>query len=147
MKRNRFDVAPQALLLAAGVVLSIVLISIMVNQFEQARAMAAAVSDNMIGATESIKCANVMQYDGVEVTGADVRNFYKKYMQDGMPEEFLSMTVDNGISSNTGLLPGEYRSMTDSGSDGYVNPIDRYYCTIDRNANGIILNVAFTVIR
>ena len=76
MKRNRLDIAPQALLLAAGVILSVVLISIMVTQFEQARQMSDIVTGNMLSTAETLKNSSITQYDGLRVSGAEVRNFY-----------------------------------------------------------------------
>ena len=61
MKRNRFEIAPQALLLAAGVILSVVLISIMVMQFEQAKNMSDVVSGKMIEDTERLRNSGIMQ--------------------------------------------------------------------------------------
>ena len=143
MKRNRLDIAPQALLLAAGVILSVVLISIMVTQFEQARQMSDIVTDNMISAAEDLKNSSIAQYDGLRVSGAEVRNFYKVHLTAAGAENFEKMTVDNGETTRAYTKSGDFSLMTDRNGSAYVAPTDVYLCSIEINANGIITNVLF----
>ena len=142
-KRNRIDIAPQALLLAAGVILSVVLISVMVMQFEQARQMSNVVSQKMTSATESLKNSGITQYDGLRVSGAEVRNFYKLHLTKNGSGEFDQMTIDNGDTICRYTDSGAYELITDSSGSAYVAPTDVYLCYVEQNANGIITNVLF----
>ncbi len=143
MRRNSFDIAPQALLLAAGVILSVVLISIMVVQFEQARKMSDVVSGKMIEDTERLRNSGITQYDGLRVSGAEVRNFYKLYLTSAGPKGFEKLTVKSGDTEKSYTRSGSFSELTDSSGSGYVAPTDVYLCTVEQNANGIITNVIF----
>ena len=143
MKRNRLDVAPQALLLAAGVILSVVLISIMVTQFEQAKQVSDIVTQNMISTAENLKNSDITRYDGLRVSGAEVRNFYKLHLNASGAENFEKMTVDNGETTQSYTKSGDFAHLTDSNGTAYVAPTDVYLCSIEQNANGMIINVLF----
>lgn len=141
--RNRFEIAPQALILSAGVIMSIILISIMVAQFERAQKMSAAVTQKMIQTSEAIANSDIMQYDGVTLTGADVRNFYRKYFtQNG--SEVSTMSVSNGKTTTNYTASGSYSDMTDPNGRNFIKPDDLYKCSVTVNKNGIITNVSFT---
>ena len=140
--RNRFEIAPQAMILSAGVIMSIILISIMVSQFEKAQKMSAAVSERMLKAGEEIANGDIMQYDGVTLTGADVRNFYRKYFsQNG--SEVMKMTVNNGKTTSDYTSYGSYSYMTDPNGNKFIKPDDLYKCSVTVNGNGIITKVSF----
>ncbi len=141
--RNRFEIAPQALILSAGVIMSIILISIMVAQFERAQKMSALVTEKMIQTSDSIANSDIMQYDGVTLTGADVRNFYRKYFtQNG--SDISAMSVNNGKTTTNYTTPGSYSDMTDPNGKKFIKPDDLYKCSITVNKNGIITKVSFT---
>ncbi len=143
LKRNSFEIAPQALFLAAGVILSIALISIMTLQFEQSRQMTGEVNRKMLDMTESIKNSEITQYDGLHISGAEVRNFYKLYLTSSGARGFDQMIIDNGAGTRVYLSSGDFAKLTDSKGEGYVAPADIYLCTVEQNANGIITNVRF----
>lgn len=141
VRRNRLDIAPQALLLSVGVILSVILISIMVIQFEQARKLADAVSENMLAVTEEISNSDVMRLDGEKVTGADVRNFCKRYLLRSEGPERVA--VVKGAASVFYSEYEECSDMKDATSPNYVDPTDLYICEVSRNANGVITEVKF----
>ena len=142
--RNRFETAPQAMILSAGVIMSIILISIMVSQFERAQKMSAEVTQKMLKTGEAIANSDIMQYDGVTVTGADVRNFYRKYFT-GSGSEIAVMTVNNGKTTTNYTASGSYSDMTDPKGKKFIKPDELYKCSVSVNKNGIITKVSFTV--
>lgn len=144
MKRNRFEIAVQALLLSVGVVLSVVLISVMVVQYEQARSMSDAVGENMLEATERIRDSNLTQYDGLRVSGAEVRNFFKLNLTKSGPKGFTDLVIDNGNGSITYWSSSGYLEITDNTGTRYVSPTDVYLCSVDRNTNEVITTIKFT---
>ena len=142
--RNRFETAPQAMILSAGVIMSIVLISIMVSQFEQAKDMSDAVTQKMMNTSREIADSDITQYDGVIITGADVRNFYRKYFTVN-GSRVAGMIVDNGKTKAEYTAAGYYSEMTDPDSLKFISPDNLYKCSVTVNGNGIITKVSFTL--
>lgn len=143
-KRNAFELPATAMLMAAGVLIAVVIISILFVQFRQANQMSSAVSENLTDTTDDIKNASIMQYDGLEVTGADVVNFYKKHLGDYRSGETGPFTIVIGGTSYTNGASAA--SLRDSSSASYVKPTSRYKCAVTKNANGVITRVTFTKI-
>ena len=143
LKRNRFDIAPQALMLAAGVILSVILISVMVAQFERARDLSGTVTRKMIDDANKIALSDIMQYDGVTVTGADVRNFYRKYLSsDGSEVGILS--IDNGKNVIGYENSGSYANLVNPDDRAFVSASDLYLGKVMLNENGVVIQVVFT---
>ena len=140
--RNRFEVAPQSLILSAGVIMSVILISIMVSQFEKARNMSAVVTQKMLDTTADIANSDILQYDGAVITGADVRNFYRRYFRTS-GSDIGTMYVNNGRTNTAYTVSGAYGKMTDPSDTAFIKPDDLYKCTVTVNANGIITNTNF----
>ena len=122
--------------------MSIILISIMVSQFEKARNMSAAVTQKMLNTTADIANSDILQYDGTVITGADVRNFYRRYFKT-TGADIETMYVNNGITNSAYTASGFYGKMTDPSDVTFIRPDDLYKCTVTVNANGIITNVSF----
>ena len=118
--RNRFEIAPQAMLVSAGVIMSVVLISIMVSQFERAKALSSAVSERMIETTAQIADSDILQYDGATVTGADVRSFYRRCFSAVEPRsQFVNINNGNAVFKYDG--PGHYADITDPEGANWMN--------------------------
>ena len=95
------EIAPRALLMAAAVMLSVLLISIMISQYNSAREVVNSSSDVMSRKAEEIRNSDIMQYDGLTVTGEDVINFMKKNLGEDA-EMYGQLTVTlKGVSGNT----------------------------------------------
>ncbi len=141
--RNRFEIAPQALIMSVGVIMSIILISIMVSQFENARNISSAVTRKMSETAADIADSDILQYDGITLTGADVRNFYRRYFGSS-GSDIEHMSVNNGIRTVRYTDSGFYTQMTDPANSNYIKPDDLYKCSVEVNGNGIITNVDFT---
>ena len=141
--RNRFEIAPQAMLVSAGVIMSVVLISIMVSQFERAKALSSAVSERMIETTAQIADSDILQYDGATVTGADVRSFYRRCFSAVEPRsQFVNINNGNAVFKYDG--PGHYADITDPEGRAFIRPDDLYKCSVTINKNGIVTDVTFT---
>ncbi len=140
--RNRFELAPQALIMSAGAIMSIILISIMVSQFENARSISSEVTRKMSSTAADIADGDILQYDGITLTGADVRNFYRKYFRSSGPD-IDQMTVSNGSQTSKYTGSGFYSQMTDPGNRNYIKPDDLYKCSVEVNGNGMITGVDF----
>lgn len=140
--RNASDIPAQALLLAAGVLITVLIISILFMQFKSASNLGNAVTDQISDTTEDIKNNDILQYDGMTVSGADVVNFYKKHLGDYTSGQTGPFTiVIGGTSYSNGASVSLLR---DSSSGAYVKPTAKYKCSVTRNANGMITKVTFT---
>ena len=138
-KRNCIEIAPRALLLAAGVVLTVVLISIMITQFKSAEEMVNISSDMISERTEELKTGEIMDLDGMEVNGADVVNVCKRELGKG-----LSITLKNGSNSKTYSDTESLSRLKDYESSEYVKPSTLWKCKVVKNKNGIITEILFT---
>ncbi|MCR5829939.1 MAG: hypothetical protein K6F93_06315 [Lachnospiraceae bacterium] len=157
--RNRFEAVGQSLIFAAGVIVALVFVSIMIMEFENSKKLSDAVSENMLELTSDIKDSGIMMYDGVKVTGADVLNFGKKYFYDtGSSRSFVMVvTTESGTtleiegkedmrslvraSALTDANEGAGVSNTSS-----VDPLSSYIGDVIRNENGMITSVIFTYV-
>lgn len=144
IKRNKFEIAAQSLILAAGVILSVILISIMVVQFEQSADLAGVVSDRVLETTQKIKNADLLQYDGAQVTGADVRNLLKQQFARARPE-VDEIEVCNGTKTVRYTEGKSLDRIKDSAAEEYIDPAEVYVGRVTVNANGIITGMSFMI--
>lgn len=139
MIRNCIEIAPRALLLAAGVILTVVLISLMIAQFNSAREMANISSEMISERTENLKNGEILDMDGMEVSGSDVLNVCKKELGKG-----LNITLKNGSESITYFEEASLSKLRDYESGEYIKPSTRWKCKVLRNKNGILTEIIFT---
>lgn len=149
IKRNRFEVVGQSLVFAAGVIVAVVFVSIMVMEFENARKLSDAVNENMIELTAAVRDSTVTMYDGVKVLGADVLNFGRKYFgsASGACPFVMKIITDSGQSVVVSDSEGLKELVRVSGlgtAPGAIDPTDEYLGSVSQNANGIITEVSFT---
>lgn len=149
MSRNRMEVVPSALLMAAGVIISIVIISVMISQMGVAGELSNAVSDEMTDRIDDIRNSSITRYDGLTVNGADVVNFYKKQFDDyqspgSAPFEIEIDRSDDGKSNGKIYKDGlSATELKDSSSIQYIKPSSQWKCNVIKNKNGIITRVVF----
>lgn len=146
MRRNRLEVAVRALLLAAAIIITIVIITLGISNLEQAVSLNNAFTENMNRVESELKDADIMQYDGKEMNGAQVYNFYKKYIGTEAADtgEFdIVITNANGTTTySDGSGYDHIRTATDT---RFVQPTSLYMCTIAQNDNGIITSAEFVI--
>ena len=137
--RNCLEIAPRALLLAAAVILTVVLISVMVAQFKSAQEMVNVSSELISQRTDDIRNSEILELDGMEVRGSDVLNVCKRELGEG-----IKITLKNGGTSKTYTDSASIDSLRDYESSEYVKPLSSWKCNVLRNKNGIITEVIFT---
>lgn len=147
--RNAIEVVPSALLMAAGVIISIAVISVMISQMGTAGELSNAVNDGMLERIDDIRNSSITQYDGLTVNGADVVNFYKKQFDDyrspGSAPFEIEIDRSNDGKSN-GKVYSDYMGvdeLKDSASIQYIKPSSQWKCRVEKNMNGIITRVVF----
>ncbi|MBR4343486.1 MAG: hypothetical protein IKP88_12430 [Lachnospiraceae bacterium] len=144
---NSIEIAPRALLLAVSVILSVILVSLMITQFRAAQDMAGVSSELINERTEYIRNSDVMQYDGLTVSGADMVNFCIKQLEDTFSGEQPRFKITLKSSSGNSRTYNNYDSavkLKDPENSEYVNPMSKWMCRVNRNKNGIITEVVFT---
>ena len=139
MQRNCIEIAPRALLLAAGVVLTVVLISLMITQFKSAQEMVNISSEMISERTESMKNGELEEMDGMEVSGSDVINVCKKYLGKG-----IDITLKNGDNSKKYSDEVSLSKLKDYECSEYVKPSTKWKCKTVKNKNGILTDIIFT---
>jgi len=137
--RNSIEIAPRALLLAAGVILTVLMISIMVNQFKSANEMVNISSEMISDRATELKYSELYSMDGMEVYGSDVVNLCKKELGKG-----INITLKKGINTVTYTDEAAITKLRDYESNEYVKPSTRWKCSVVKNKNGIVTDVIFT---
>ncbi len=146
MKRNRLEVAVRGLLLAAAVIITLVIVALGFNQLTQSKEAASVVSQALHDTTESLRDADVKQYSETDMTGAEVKNFYKKYLgTSSTTHGDFSIVIANTGGTATYTDGSGFTTLENTSSSGYVKPTAMYHCTVNVNANGVITSVKFTI--
>lgn len=140
--RNRFEPVSSALLLAAGVIASIVVISLIMYGVRSARGYADAVMNSIEESTMYLSQSGLTEYEGMTVSGADVINYCKRY---GDGDVRIELEYGDG---NTGsvFIYGESVALTDmrSGSGTLrIRPGEDWLCSVSRNANKVVTAVRY----
>ena len=146
-RRNKALSIEWLLIIAVGVVISAILITVFIMAVKRARKSVEPAMEEMSAAGAALKDANLASYNGEEVTGEDVRNLLAKYLDDysGTYTAPYTMSVNNGTSTssyNTRDNLGKTKDASDA--DHYVKPNRLFGVSVTRNANGEIVSVSFT---
>lgn len=162
--------ASEALKLAIGLVITMVLIAIVVVAFSFGRNQANNAISDMSKDTQAMRDSRVTQYDGLETTGAAVLDIINKFESDNIPicvntsattlAAASAMTANCGgttyIMSGTGTGASRQDKTTQQqalrqaktvGSATYINPSSNFYGYISYDANGAIEALNFQAIQ
>ena len=135
------SVVQKFLLGAAGLILTISLITLGVQMFEKSK----QVADRMAKEQENIAVAleeqGITKYDGYEINGSTAINYIKVVNAAGVDVE---VTTSNGTFtvSDDSL----YSSLRDMHSDKYINPLMKYRCTVVRDENNNVTKVVLVCV-
>lgn len=142
-KRNRFEAVSTALLLAAGVIASIVVISLIMYGVRSARGYADAVIGSIEESTMYLAQSGLTEYEGMTVRGADVIDYCKRY---GDSDVRIELEYGDGGAGNV-FIYGESVTLTDirSGSGTLrIRSGEDWLCTVSRNANKVVTAVRYS---
>ena len=137
--RNCVEIAPRALLLAAGIILTVLLISVMVTEFKSAKDMMNVSSEMISERTEELRNGELLSLDGTVVYGSDVVNICRKEIEKGIK---ITLKKDSGSTVYTDA--GSLSKLRDYEDAEYIKPFTRWKCNITKNNNGIITDIVFT---
>lgn len=140
--RNRFEPVTSSLLLAAGVVASIVLITLILTGLGSARRLANVVIGTIDENTVYLEESGIVEYDGMTVHGADVINYCKRYGGDVRIELVYGTEPDAVVYIyNETVVLSDLRSGT---GDLRIRAGGDWSCTVERNENKVITAVRYT---
>lgn len=147
MKRNRLDLGTIILIIGATI-LAMIVVFYMMNQYRVTKRGTSQVLEGMATYADEVAISEITSLDGETVTGADVVNCYKKYMDGytGSDVAPFNIVINNGTSTqtyNTIDYTAKLRDATDA--THYVKATNMYVCAVTKNANGIIVQVKFTI--
>lgn len=151
MKENRrndfgfyLTVATRFLILGASTILSCLLISVGMYQYRQSMKLTNEVNRKMSGLVSTIREEDVMFYDGVQMTGVEIINFYRRFcMGEGAMDGIRVFLEKKGTQLEIGMQNDLDRLM-DHSDDLYCMTDDLYQCRIYKNSNGIIEKIIFS---
>lgn len=138
--------AIKGLLMAAGVVLTCMVIGIGFYMAREAKSTAMSSAESLSDFKREISEKDINRFDDREVTGSDVVNFTRKELRKYKGEEEAPVTVmiittlGNHTYQNNSVL-NELRDIT---SIRYVNPLAMFQGKVVRDDNDVIIRVEFT---
>lgn len=140
------DNALKGLILAAGVVLTCMVIGIGFYIAREAKATAAISTDRLSQVQTDLKESELTKYDGIKVSGSDVRNFIKKQVGRCSETEVAAVTIVVTTSKGTFSFVNTkyFLDMRTEENQRYINPIDTFLGSVVRDENDVITKVSFT---
>lgn len=132
-------------LIAAGLIVTGMLVFLGFRMSDVGEDVGGHMVNRLTELEQSLKDADVMQYDGVTVTGSDVVNFIRK----SLSEHSTESTAPYQVIVVTGTVT-THKDNTTIGNIlnfshiSYVNPTAKFVGEVNRNTNGVIVSVTFT---
>ncbi len=139
----QLSMATRFLTLGAATIISCLLISLGMYQYRQAAQLANNVNKRMSELSVWLAEEELLQYEGTELSGAEVVSFYKRYFAgtEVLPD-FCMVLVQNGQEyslDTSGLL----ELLQTEGEELYCIPQAVYVCSVIRNRNDVITEISF----
>ncbi|WP_041703186.1 hypothetical protein [Lachnoclostridium phytofermentans] len=138
--------AIKGLLMAAGVVLTCIVIGIGFYMAREAKSTAMSSAESLSDFKREISEKDINRFDDREVTGSDVVNFTRKELrkyksgQEAPVSVKISTSLGNYTYENNTMLK-ELRDIT---SARYVDPLAMFQGKVVRDDNDVIIRVEFT---
>lgn len=146
--------ASSALKVAAGIFLTIALITIVVILFISAQEATKTAQNNFSDIQTELSQAAFTVYDGTTISGSQVTNALRKYKN----KEQFGIRVITGKNTrgqwygntlgNDGIVDGQLRNETivdsmDESNPNYVNPSGKFKATIITDPSNVIRGITF----
>lgn len=152
--------AQRALLVAAGLFLTIALITLVVNLFGSAQEASKQAQQDFSSMQTELSAAAFAGYDNTTLTGSQVLNAIRKYSSKasfgiqvitGKNEDGIwyikPINVDEDSDEYGNVESGSVGSITsdatDEESDDYINPSGQFKGTVIRDSNGVVRGIIF----
>ncbi len=138
--------AIKGLLMAAGVVLTCMVIGIGFYMAREAKSTAMSSAESLSDFKREISEKDINRFEDREVTGSDVVNFTRKELRNYKSGEESPVTIKiNTVSGNyTYENNAVLKELRDITSVRYVNPLAVFEGKVVRDDNEVIIRVEFT---
>jgi hypothetical protein len=135
----------KALLLAASVFITCVLLSIGFIYLREAKNISFASASNLSELAVELTESDLTMYDGLEVTGSDVVNFIKKNLGSYTSAQTspVYVYVETESSSNTYYNESDLNHIQNFTHEKYIKPISKFIGEIVRDENDVIIGLKF----
>ena len=127
------QVSKEFLLEAVGLSLLVALILISVHLFQRGTKLAGLLEENQEQQITRLEEYELVKYDGFWIDGMTAVGYIKTVT--GSYELPVEITTTECF---TITKREEYAQLRDIDSERYINPLAKYYCEVQRDANGVI---------
>ena len=135
------SVIQKFLLGAAGLLLTISLITLGIQMFEKGKTVADMMAKEQDSIAVVLEEQGITKYDGYEINGSTAINYIKVVNAAGINVEITTSNGTFTVSDDT-----LYASLRDIHSDKYINPLKEYACTVVRDENNAIMKVVLVYV-
>ena len=135
------SVIQKFLLGAAGLLLTISLITLGIQMFEKGKTVADMMANEQDSIAVVLEEQGITKYDGYEINGSTAINYIKVVNAAGFAVEITTASGTFTISDEA-----LYASLRDMHSDKYINPLKKYRCTVVRDVNNTILKAVLVYV-
>lgn len=139
------DITGKYIWLAGCLILTCILITIGISQLNTSKQTSASVNARIQDINNAINEDSVMMYDGEEVEGSTVLNFFKKNLGDYDTGDTapMSITIVLKTKTTTYYNGSALDSLKSSSDPQYIKPTWIFVGAVTKNKNGIITNITF----
>jgi len=138
------------LLLASGTIITLMIVTAAIHLARQAKHVEEICEVRLEECYQDLACSDITMYDGLKVYGADVVNFMKRYLGSYRESETAPMKVTVVTSHRPKVVYTycnkayllEIQNFTKS---RYIKPLSEFLGAVTYNANGVIMEISFTV--
>lgn len=136
--------ALKGLLMAAGVILTCIVIGVGFMVGREAQNTASVTVDYLNEFNNTITESSYQRYDGLEVKGSDVISFIRRNLSEYDTAEQALIYVEVVDKKRTRYQDNSFiQEIRDIKSEYYINPYNEYMGQIIRDANNVIRGVNF----
>jgi len=139
------DNSLKGLILAAGVMITCLVLSIGFYFARESKALSSNSSSKLNDFSSELTESNLIMYDRLEVTGSDVTNFIKKHLGEYTEAETapIYVYVETSTKENTYKNGAFIEDIKNFSNIKYINPLGKFTGDIVRDANDVIIGIKF----
>ena len=137
--------ALKGLVLAAGVILTCIVVGIGFYMAREAKATAFVTAENLSELKQEIKEQDIMKYHEREVSGSDVMNLIKRKLLAYEDTDIAPLYIEVQTKEHQEkYVNNKYLSkLYEADNDHYINPIGCFYGKVCKDENDVIIGVLF----
>lgn len=144
----------KGLTLAAGIIITCIIISLGFYVAREARDTAANGTGQINKLQAEFADTSKTMYDGTEVSGSEVLNVIRKYSDEtfgilvhtNKQSTYYHYQFDVSTGQLGKIVNNSYKSAQDIGNSCYINPTGRFEGNVVKDANGTIIGLVFSQI-